>query len=208
MDNPGNHRVTSLAQLRAILGKPNAIAPLKLLKALDDKAIDFISRSPFLVIGTSDADGNQDVSPKGDAAGFVAVEDDGTLLIPDRKGNKLLFGFQNILVNPHVGIIFMVPGTDETLRVNGTAELSADPALLERLSARGMPAQLVMRVSVRECFFHCAKAFLRSQLWKPETWGKPIPFSWGNYLAPKAGEGAEAAQRIDRAVADEYKNQL
>jgi len=170
MENSSDHRISTVEQLRAILGEPNPMTRKKLLRELDEMAIDFIQRSPFLVLGTADAEGNQDASPKGDGPGFVVVENERTLLIPDRRGNKLLFSLQNILVNPHVGIIFLIPGTDETLRVNGTAELTADPALLERLSARGTPAQLAMRVTVRECFFHCAKAFIRSQLWNPETW--------------------------------------
>jgi uncharacterized protein len=208
MENSGNHRIATVEQLRAIYGNPKPTTPQKLLSALDDAAVDFIARSPFLVLGTSDAEGKQDVSPKGDAPGFVAVEERNTLLIPDRRGNKLLFTFQNILANQHVAMIFMVPGTDETLRIAGTAELSDDPALLERLSARGVPAQLVVRVTVRECFFHCAKAFLRSQLWQPASWGERIKFSWGKYLTAKDGSGDDVASRIDQAIAYDYKNNL
>lgn len=208
MEISGDHRITNVDQLRAIFGHPSPMVPLKLLSELDDDAVDFIGRAPFLVLGTSDAEGNQDVSPKGDAPGFVAVEDSHTLLIPDRRGNKLLFTLQNILANPHVAMIFMVPGTDETLRVAGTAELSADPALLERLSARGMPAQLVVRVTVRECFFHCAKAFIRSQLWEPASWSEKMKFSWGKYLAAKDGSDETLARKVDQAVAHDYKNNL
>jgi PPOX class probable FMN-dependent enzyme len=216
MENPGDHRtttrITSVDQLRTLIGEPHPATPRKLLRALDDMAIDFIGRSPFLVLGTADADGNQDVSPKGGAPGFAVVEDRNTLLIPDSKGNKLLFGLQNILANPHVGIIFMVPGTDETLRINGTGELSVDPAALARFSANGSTAQLAIRIRVRECFFHCAKALLRSQLWKPESWGARIAFSWGKYLARKSdGEDAaskEEADKIDRFVELDYKNNL
>ena len=202
------HRITSVDQLRTLLGHPHPTTPRKLLRALDDITVDFIGHSPFIVLGTADAEGNQDVSPKGGEPGFVVVENRNTLLIPDRKGNKLLFGLQNILETSRVGIIFMVPGTDETLRVNGTGELSVDPAALSRLSANGTPAQLAIRVTVRECFFHCAKALLRSQLWKPETWAARIPFSWGKYLAAKGDDGEEAARKIDQAVAQDYKNNL
>src|SRR5216683_4675295 len=141
MENSGDHRISTVEQLRAILGEPNPMTPKKLLRELDEMAIDFIQRSPFLVLGTADAEGNQDASPKGDGPGFVVVENENTLLIPDRRGNKLLFSLQNILVNPHVGIIFLIPGTDETLRVNGIAELTADPALLERLAWHAGPAR-------------------------------------------------------------------
>jgi len=207
MENSGDHRITSVDQLRALIGDPHPATPRKLLRALDDMAIDFIRRSPFLLLGTADAAGNQDVSPKGGAPGFVVVENPNTLLIPDSKGNKLLFGLQNILANSHAGIIFMVPGTDETLRVNGTGELSVDPASLARLSASGSQPQLAIRITVRECFFHCAKALMRSQLWKPETWGARIHFSWGKYLAVKS-DGEDAAARIDRFVELDYKNNL
>ena len=208
------NRITTLAQLRAIIDEPSPIVAKKLLSALDPMAIDFIRRAPFLVMATADANGHQDASPKGDGPGFVAVEDERTLLIPDRKGNKLLFGLQNILANPQVGILFIVPGTDETLRVNGTAELTAEPAILERLSARGSAAQLAIHVTVRECFFHCAKAFIRSQLWNHESWPERIKISFGKYLAGKMGAGqdlaqqSELAQQIDAAVEQDYKTNL
>jgi PPOX class probable FMN-dependent enzyme len=207
MENSGDHRITTVEQLRALMGKPHPATPRKLLCALDQTAIDFIARSPFVVLGTADAEGNQDVSPKGGAPGFVVVENPRTLLIPDSKGNKLLFGLQNILENSQVGIIFVVPGTDETLRINGTGELSIDPASLARFSANGSSAQLAIRITVRECFFHCAKALMRSQLWKPESWSARIPFSWGKYLAVKS-DGEDAAAKIDQFVELDYKNNL
>ena len=207
MENSNGYRITTVEQLRTLMGEPHPATPRKLLRALDDLALDFIGRAPFMVLGTADAEGNQDVSPKGGAPGFVMVEDRNTLFIPDRKGNKLLFGLQNVLANPHVGLIFMVPGTDETLRVNGSAELSVDPAILSRLSSSGSPAQLAIRVNVRECFFHCAKALIRSQLWKPESWSEKIRFSWGRYLATR-NDGEGAAEKIDRMVELDYKNNL
>jgi PPOX class probable FMN-dependent enzyme len=208
MEASSDYRITSLAQLRAIFGEPSPLVAKKLLNGLDEMAAAFIRRSPFLVLGTADADGNQDVSPKGDGPGFVLIENQRTLLIPDRKGNKLIFTLQNILATSQVGLIFMVPGTDETLRVNGTAELNADPALLQQLTARGTPAQLVIRVTVRECFFHCAKAFMRSQLWKPETWSQRMRISWGKYLAEKIGANADTASQIDQFVEQDYKTNL
>ena len=198
MENSPDYRVTDIDQLRAIMGEPGKLTPLKLLTELDDLAIDFIQRSPFLVLSTADADGNQDASPKGDGPGFVVIEDRNTILIPDRKGNKLLFGLQNILANPRVGLLFITPPTSETLRVNGTAELVVDPKILERLSARGQPAQLAIRVTVRECFFHCAKAFIRSQLWNHEQWPTAIKISFGKYLAAKMNPAAAAAPRPDQ----------
>ncbi len=214
MENSPDYRVTTIEQLRAIMGEPGKLVPLKLLTALDDAAIDFIQRSPFLVLATADADGNQDASPKGDGPGFVAVEDRNTILIPDRSGNKLLFGLQNILATGRVGLLFIAPPTTETLRVNGTAELVVDPAILERLSARGQAAQIAIRVTVRECFFHCAKAFIRSDLWNHEKWPERFKISFGKYLADKMGAGedpaqqADFAQQIDAAVDHDYKNNL
>ncbi len=203
-----NYRIRDVAQLRQLIGDPGALVPKKLLGALDGPATDFIQRAPFLVIATADAEGNQDASPKGDGPGFVAIENPSTILIPDRKGNKLVFSLQNILTNPHVGLIFMVPGTDETLRVNGTAELTVEPAVLERLAARGSAAHLAIRVTIRECFFHCAKAFIRSQLWHPESWQERIKISWGEYLAEKMGADAQIATQIDQFVEQDYKTNL
>jgi uncharacterized protein len=208
VENSGAHRVETVAQLQTLIGEPNPLTPKKLLSALDEAAIDFIGRSPFLVLATADAQGNQDASPKGDGPGFVAVEDEHTLLIPERKGNRLMFSLRNILANPQVGIIFLVPGTDETFRVNGTAALSDDPDLLVRLTARGAPALLAIRVTVRECFFHCAKAFIRSQLWKPETWQERKKISFGKILSAKVGGGDELARQVDQAVEQDYKNNL
>jgi PPOX class probable FMN-dependent enzyme len=200
--------ITTVEQLRARIGEPHPLIPHKLWPALEPAAIEFIKRSPFLLLATADTAGNMDVSPKGDGPGFVVAENETTLLIPDRKGNKLIFGLQNILANPHVGLIFLIPGTDETLRVNGTAELTADPATLERLSARGQPALVAIRVTVRECFFHCAKAFMRSQLWHPESWSQRYRISFGKMFASKLGGGEAMAQQIDQSVEEDYKNNL
>jgi uncharacterized protein len=208
METPRNHRIETVAQLQALLGDPNPMTPKKLRPALDEAAMDFIRRSPFLVLATADGQGNQDASPKGDGPGFVVIEDDRTLLIPERKGNRLMFSLRNILANPQVGMIFLVPGTDETFRVNGTAELTDDPSLLVRLSARGAPALLAIRVSVRECFFHCAKAFIRSQLWKPESWPDRQKISFGKLLSAQIGGDEKLADQVDKAIEQDYKNNL
>jgi hypothetical protein len=202
------HRITSVDELRSLMGEPSPIAQGKVWTTIDPGVHEFIRRSPFLLLATADAQGNIDVSPKGDPPGFVLVEDERTLVIPDRKGNKLVFGFQNILQNPHVGIIFLVPGTTETLRVNGRAELTRDPALLARLEARGQAAQLAIRVTVDECFVHCAKAFVRSSLWKPASWPQDFRFSMGKVFAPKLGGGDELAQQIDAALAQDIRDNL
>jgi PPOX class probable FMN-dependent enzyme len=163
------------------------------------------------VLSTADAAGNIDASPKGDAPGFVLIEDEQTLVIPDRPGNKLAYGHLNILANPKVGVLFMIPGTPETLRVNGQASLTADPDLLGQLAARGKPATLAIRIQVEECFFHCAKAFIRSALWKPESWPERQKISFGRMLAKSLGTGTDdsaSAAAIDEMVESDYRDNL
>jgi len=199
-------RITSVAQLRGLISEPSKMVRAKLLTELDSLASDFIRRSPFLVLGTADAEGNQDASPKGDHPGFVMIENPSTIVIPERKGNKLLFGLQNILANSHVGMVFMLPGTGETLRVNGTAQLTTDPELLGKLTSRGAPAVLAIRVTIRECFFHCAKAFIRSQLWKPETWSERMSISFGTYLGEKIGATDTFMRQVDKVIEEDYNS--
>ena len=175
---------------------------------LNEFAIDFIAKSPFLVLSTADGDGRIDASPKGDGPGFVLVEDEGNLVIPDRPGNRLAYGHHNILANPRVGVLFMLPGTPETLRVNGKASLTADPELRDRLAARGKPAVLAIRVEVEEVFFHCAKAFLRGRVWKPESWGEKHEVSFGKMFAAQRNAPAETADAIDAMVEADYRDNL
>jgi PPOX class probable FMN-dependent enzyme len=166
--------VTSVDTLRSIVGgEPSEVARKKELTALDVHARAFIARSPFLLLGTSGADGRCDVSPKGDAPGFVRVLDDHHLAIPDRPGNKRLDGMRNILANPHVGLIFLVPGHDFTLRVNGRAAITRDPELLQSLAAQGKVPLLAIGVEVEEVFLHCARSFRRGRLWDQESWPGP-----------------------------------
>jgi len=159
--------VSSADELRAILGAPSDRAVRKQLSALDVHCRAFIARSPFLVLSTANAAGVCDASPKGDVPGFVMVLDDRTLVIPDRPGNRRADSLLNILDNPHVGLLFLIPGMDETLRVNGSARIVRQEALLERMAVDGRRPQLGIEVSVEECYLHCAKAFLRSKLWDP-----------------------------------------
>ena len=162
--------VSNEGELRAIMGTPKSRSVLKEQRTLDAHTRAFIARSPFLLLATAGADGTCDVSPKGDAPGFVLVLDDTRLVIPDRPGNKRLDGMLNLLVNPHVGIIFLVPGRDETLRVNGHACVTRDPQLLARMAVEGRTPQVGIGVEVEQCFVHCPKAFRRSDLWAPERW--------------------------------------
>jgi PPOX class probable FMN-dependent enzyme len=206
------HSIDDLAALRKIIGDPIPGLGLKNQGTISDEAREYIERAPFLVLATSDSEGCLDASPKGDGPGFCLIEDERTLVIPDRTGNKLAYGLQNILANPHVGVIFMLPGTPETVRVNGIATLTADPDLLARLSARGKPALLAIRIQVEECFHHCAKAFIRSQLWKPETWSERLKISFGRMAAKRLKLDAAATQNVaekfDAAIEDDYRNNL
>jgi uncharacterized protein len=162
--------VTSERELREMLGYPSERAVLKQQAVLDEHSREFIGRSPFVLVATSNAVGQCDVSPKGDAPGFVLVLDDTHLVIPDRPGNKRFDGMRNLLDNPHVGLIFLVPGREETLRVNGRASIVRDEALLERMVVSGKRPVLGVGVEVEECYLHCAKAFKRSGLWDRERW--------------------------------------
>ena len=160
IDDPG--------ALRQHYGEPSRPARLKQLDRLDQHCRAFIARSPFLVMATADATGRSDASPKGDAPGFVVVADDMTLLIPDRIGNNRIDGLLNILANPHVGLLFFLPGYQETLRVNGMARISIDPAHLDATAHAGKPPRTVIVVSVEEAYMHCGKVLIRSGLRDPD----------------------------------------
>lgn len=158
-------QVTSKAELREIFGQPAERVIRKQISALDGHCRDFIAKSPFLLLATSNSNGTCDVSPKGDGPGFVTILDDKTIVIPDRKGNKRIDSFLNIVDNPHVGLLFLIPGVNETLRVNGSAIVVQDEALLNTMIVEGARPQVATVVTVEEAFLHCPKSFMRSNLW-------------------------------------------
>ena len=162
--------VTSREELRAIFGAPGERAVLKERAHLDVHTREFIARSPFVLLATSNRAGRCDVSPKGDAPGFVMVLDDTHLVIPDRIGNNRIDGLTNIVENPHVGMIFLIPGREDTLRVNGRACIVRDEEILGRLEVQGKRPKVAIGVEIEECFLHCAKAFKRSGLWNQARW--------------------------------------
>ena len=166
-----NATITSQAQLRELMGEPvHPIVVAKTMAALDGHCRTFIDRSPFMLISSADRDGRMDISPKGDPAGFVRVLDDRTLAIPDRPGNQRFDTLRNLIDNPQVGLIFLIPGKRETLRISGTARIVTDLPLRETMAIKGKSPALVLVVDVEEAFFHCAKCMIRSAMWQPEQW--------------------------------------
>ena len=167
---PFTHLLTTEADIRAIVGAPIPRSILKEQTRIDDHFRGFIAISPFLLIATAGADGTCDVSPKGDAPGFVRVLDDKRLVIPDRNGNKRLDNLMNLLANPHIGLLFLVPGREETLRVNGRAWVTNDPELLAPSAVNGVTPRMAIGVEVEQAYFHCVKSFRRSKLWSRDAW--------------------------------------
>ncbi|WP_280361878.1 pyridoxamine 5'-phosphate oxidase family protein [Nocardia wallacei] len=162
--------ITTAAELRELLGEPQPRAATKDRATLHPRDRQWIATSPFVVLATSDADGHCDASPKGDPAGFVQVLDDRTIAIPERPGNRRADGYLNILSNPHVGVIFLIPGRNETLRVNGRARLVRAAPYFDDMIVKGHRPVLAVEVAIEQIFFHCAKAFMRSSLWKSDAW--------------------------------------
>jgi PPOX class probable FMN-dependent enzyme len=201
-------RITTVEELRHILPEPRAATKLKVLTELDEQATEFIEMSPFVFLATIDKAGTVEVSPKGDEPGFARIENTKTLLIPERAGNNLAYGLQNILATASVGLIFVRPRTGETLRVSGRAEVFDDADLLQQLGSDKRPALLAIRVHIEKCFFHCARSFLRARLWEPESWGEAKRVSFGRVIAPKLGADEAMARQIDDNVATGYATRL
>lgn len=204
--------VQTEAALRALFPPVHTLAALKSLGFLDTHAREFIRRSPFLTIGTQNRDGKADVSPRGDPAGFVRVLDDRTLAIPDRPGNNRLDTLSNIVTNPNVGLLFMVPGFDDTLRINGTAQLSTDPDLLRSMTVNDRLPTVAIVVTVAEVFLHCAKAFRRSRLWDPAARQErtEMPSLLKMILDQTTGAPTDPAemQKIDDGLEADYRTSM
>jgi PPOX class probable FMN-dependent enzyme len=157
--------ISTAEELREIMGYPSEIVTRKTINYIDEHCKSFIEKSPFITIATADLNGNFDVSPKGDPAGFVKILSDKVLAIPDRPGNRKADSLTNIIQNPNVGLIFLIPGIKETLRVNGEAKIVTDERVLELLSCQGKRPSFAIIVNVKEAFMHCAKCIIRSNLW-------------------------------------------
>ena len=193
--------ITTLDQLREFMPPPSGPAAAKEIDYIDEHARGFIARSPFALIATSNAVGRCDVSPKGDVPGFVQVLDEHTLVVPDRPGNQRADSLQNILANPHMGMLMIIPGADWTLRVNGRAQLVRDPEILERCAVQGKQPVLGIVLHVEELFLHCPKCFLRAQLWDTAQWmpAEEQP-RWAAVLRDHTQLNAIPVEVIERAL--------
>jgi uncharacterized protein len=209
---PPGSQITTETALRALFPATHDLAIKKQQSKLDKHALAFIARSPFLCIGTQNAEGKADVSPRGDPPGFVRVLDPHTIAIPDRPGNNRLDTQSNILTNPQVGLLFMVPGFDDTLRVNGTATLVTDPALLASMAVNDRIPALAIVVKVEEVFLHCAKAFRRSRLWDPASLQnrKDMPTLLNIILDQTTGAPDDPAEmaKIDEGLEEAYRSSM
>jgi PPOX class probable FMN-dependent enzyme len=190
-------QIETTADLACFYGTPSVLAQRKTIDHIDPHARAFIARSPFLVLSTADADGWPDASPRGDPPGFVTVEDEHTLLLPDRPGNNRVDSFHNVMANPKVGLLFFVPGHSHSLRVNGAARLLTDDALCRRVAMQGKPARAVLEVKAKEVFFHCGKSLIRSRVWDPAQWPDRAGLaSLGTAVAEQIGFDPAAAEAM------------
>jgi len=207
VEESGLVEVSSEEELTELLGAPAPQALAKERTTLHGLDREWLAASPFCLIATSDANGRCDVSPKGDPPGFTLVLDDSTIAIPDRRGNRRFDGFRNVLANPHVGLVYLIPGRGDTLRINGRARLLRDAPFFDEMAVRGKRPALALLVEVEEVFHHCAKAFLRSSLWRPETW-RPDALPSRARIAKDMERRDEPLEAIERFYAEEYTRGL
>ncbi|MBX7269432.1 pyridoxamine 5'-phosphate oxidase family protein [Micromonospora sp. Llam7] len=198
--------ITSAAELTELLGTPAPRAAAKERTRLHERDRQWLAASPLCLVAAG-ADGTCDVSPKGDPAGFALVLDDQTIALPERPGNKRADGYRNILTNPHVGLIFLIPGRTDTLRINGRARLLRDAPWFDQMMVKGHRPVLAVVVEIEQIFYHCAKAFLRSQLWQPETW-PPDPLPSRARLVKEVEAPAETLADLERHYGPEYAGRL
>ena len=206
MDTP--QTLTTLQSLRALYPAPKERAVRKQLDRLDVHCRRFIELSPFVVLASSGADGAMDASPRGGAPGFVKAPNAHTLLIADAPGNHRLDTLENIVASGRLGMLFMIPGVDETLRVNGAAQISTDPALIEQVADERRRPTVVIRVRVEQAYLHCAKAFMRSRLWEPEARvERSVLPSMGRMIADQTGVD-DAGDETQEQMRQRYQEDL
>ncbi|MEV4254253.1 pyridoxamine 5'-phosphate oxidase family protein [Spirillospora sp. NPDC049652] len=205
---PQRTEITSPDELRALLGEVMPRARDKERPSLHPRDRDWLAASPFCLVATSDADGNCDVSPKGDPAGRLAhVLDDHTIAIAERPGNRRADGYLNVLSNPHAGLLFFIPGRNETLRINGRARLLRDAPYFDDLVVKGHRPLLALELEIETIYFHCAKSFMRSQLWKPETWNPGVLPSHAQ-ITKEVMATPESLEELERYYGPSYAERL
>ena len=200
--------ITSEEQLHAVLGPPLPHSIAKEISKLDPHCREFISRSPFVFVSSCDAAGRMDISPKGDPAGFVHILDDSTLAIPDRPGNRRADTFRNVLQNPHVGLLFLIPSKGETLRVSGSATVVRDRGLREQMVVHGKTPELALVVAVEQAFFHCAKCVMRSHLWDSRYWPDVTGFPSHASCLVEHAKLRETIEEVEASINRNYHGQL
>ncbi|AZB41875.1 pyridoxamine 5'-phosphate oxidase family protein [Bacillus sp. FJAT-42376] len=206
---PFQNVIKSADQLEEIWGKPGKLAANKVIPYLDAHCINFLSLSPFVVIGTSNADGECDVSPRGDHPGFILVLNEKQLVIPERPGNKRLDSIRNLLENHHASLLCIIPGLDETLRITGKASIIKDPDILEQMKAKGKTPIAGIAVEVGECFIHCGKAMKRSHLWNHTEWHAAEELPKANeILAEHAKSAGLDAVGVAAALEESYRKRM
>ncbi|MFG3440791.1 pyridoxamine 5'-phosphate oxidase family protein [Nonomuraea sp. NPDC047897] len=199
--------IGSEAELRELLGEVMPRVAGKERPRLHERDRQWLAASPFCLIATSDAEGNCDVSPKGDPAGFTHVIDDTTIAVPDRPGNRRADGFRNVLANPRVGLLYLIPGRNETLRINGRARLLRDAPFFDEMVVKGHRPRLALVVEIDQIFYHCAKAFMRSSLWRPDRWG-PDPLPSHAVLVKEVQRVEESVEDLERYYGESYARRL
>ncbi|MQA84640.1 MAG: pyridoxamine 5'-phosphate oxidase family protein [Streptosporangiales bacterium] len=199
--------ITSEAELRELVGEPMPRAVAKVRTRLHERDREWLAASPFCLIATADATGACDVSPKGDPSGFAHVVDDATIAIPDRPGNRRVDGFRNVLANPQVGLMFLVPGRGDTLRINGRARLVRDAPFFDEMVVKGHRPSLALLVHIEQIFFHCAKAFMRSSLWEPQTWN-PDALPSTARIVKSVQQTEETLEELERHYGPDFAKRL
>jgi uncharacterized protein len=201
--------ITTERELRELMGEASEGSIKKETTYITDESRRFIECSPFMLLATSGANGRCDVAPKGDPAGFVRVLDEKHLVIPDRPGNKRFDGLRNIFENPQIGLIFLVPGRHETVRVNGKAFITQDPEILDSMPVQGKRPWFAIGVEVEECFMHCGKAFLRSELWEPGSWPDLATVPSGAEILKGTKRGFDSpVEEIEKYLQESYRTRM
>lgn len=201
--------ITTEEELRLEIGHPGKLAEHKVITHIDQHCREFIAMSPFLVMSTSNEKGMCDASPRGDSPGFVHVMDDKHLVIPERPGNRRADSILNIIENPHAGFLFLIPGLEETLRINGKASITSDANLLRLFEVKGKLPKVAIILEVEECFIHCAKALKRSSIWMPDSWAdkEHLP-SPAKMMAAHAQLPEYTEKAVTESLAESYTKRM